>query len=67
MKKIITILSLCVFSLTSIAAETAKKEPEKKKVCVMQKDTKSGKEKEVCREMKVHKKLDGTKVPENKK
>ena len=67
MKKIITILSLCVFSLTSFATEPAKKEPGKKKVCVMQKDTKSGKEKEVCREMKVHKKLDGTKVPENKK
>jgi hypothetical protein len=30
----------------------------------MQKDAKTGKEKEVCREMKIHKKLDGQKVPE---
>lgn len=33
-----------------------------KKVCRMEKD-KTGKEKEVCREVKVHKKLEGTKVP----
>jgi hypothetical protein len=41
-------------------------EAEKKKACVMQKDQKTGKEKEVCKEIKVHKKLDGTKVPEKK-
>jgi hypothetical protein len=35
---------------------------ETKKVCNAQKD-KKGKEVEVCREVKVHKKLDGTKVP----
>jgi len=39
---------------------------ETKKACVMQKDQKTGKEKEVCKEIKVHKKLDGTKVPEKK-
>ena len=33
-----------------------------KKVCRMEKD-KAGKEKEVCREMKVHKKLEGKAVP----
>ena len=32
----------------------------------MQKDAKTGKEKEVCKTIKVHKKLDGTKVPEKK-
>jgi hypothetical protein len=35
---------------------------EMKKVCRMEKD-KAGKEKEVCREMKVHKKLEGKAVP----
>ena len=35
---------------------------ETKKVCNVQKDAK-GKETKVCKEIKVHKKLDGTKVP----
>lgn len=35
---------------------------ETKKVCNMQKD-KSGKDIQVCKEVKVHRKLDGTKVP----
>ena len=35
---------------------------ETKKVCHAEKDRK-GKETQVCREVKVHKKLDGTKVP----
>jgi hypothetical protein len=35
---------------------------ETKKVCNTQKD-KKGKEVEVCREIKIHKKLDATKVP----
>jgi hypothetical protein len=35
---------------------------ETKKVCNTQKD-KKGKEVEVCREVKIHKKLDATKVP----
>lgn len=66
MKKIITILALSVSSLT-FAAET-------KQVCIdaMTKDgkpiidTKTGKPKQECREMKVHKKLEGTKVPDKK-
>jgi hypothetical protein len=44
---------------TAQAAET-------KKACVTQKDPKTGKEKEVCKDIKVHKKLDGTPVPEKK-
>ena len=44
---------------TAQAAET-------KKACVTQKDPKTGKEKEVCKEIKVHQKLEGTKVPEKK-
>lgn len=35
---------------------------EMKKVCRMEKD-KTGKEKEICREVKVHKKLEGKTVP----
>jgi hypothetical protein len=35
---------------------------ETKKVCTSQKD-KKGVEKQVCKEVKIHKKLDGTKVP----
>ena len=35
---------------------------ETKKVCNKQKDSK-GKEVQVCKEVKIHKKLDGTKVP----
>jgi hypothetical protein len=35
---------------------------ETKKVCHAEKD-RTGKEKQVCREVKIHKKLDGTKVP----
>lgn len=38
---------------------------EMKKVCRMEKD-KTGKEKEVCREVKVHKKLEGKTVPGQK-
>ncbi len=38
---------------------------EMKKVCRMEKD-KPGKEKEVCREVKVHKKLEGKAVPPTK-
>lgn len=37
--------------------------PEKQTVCVEQKDPKTGKPKQVCKEVKVHKKLEGTKVP----
>jgi hypothetical protein len=60
MKAIITsiILGLATFSVQA--------EPEKKRVCVVEKDAKTGKEKEVCKTIKVHKKLDGTKVPEKK-
>jgi hypothetical protein len=42
-------------------------EAEKKRVCIEQKDAKTGKTKEVCKDVKVHKKLEGTPVPEPKK
>jgi hypothetical protein len=43
----------------AVAAET-------KKVCVDQKDAKTGKTKEVCKDVIQHKKLEGTKVPDKK-
>lgn len=51
----ITVLLSSVLVFQIHAAET-------KKVCHAEKDRK-GKEVQVCREVKVHKKLDGTKVP----
>lgn len=39
---------------------------EKQKVCIDVKDAKTGKVSQQCKEMKVHKKLEGTKVPEKK-
>jgi len=49
-----------VLALTSVYAA------EEKKVCVKEYDNKTKKEKEVCKTIKVHKKLDGTKIPEKK-
>lgn len=39
---------------------------ETKRACITTKDPKTGKDKEVCKDVKVHKKLDGTPVPEKK-
>ena len=63
MKKLLIALNLVAWSLFGYQVAQA---AETKKACVMQKDQKTGKEKEVCKEIKVHKKLDGTKVPEKK-
>ena len=52
-KSLLVILTMFAFSV--FAAET-------EKVCV--KDQKTGKE--TCKTIKIHKKLDGTKVPEKK-
>jgi len=56
MKKLLVALALV--PLLAFAQET-------KKVCNTEKDRK-GKEVQVCKTIKVHKKLDGTKVPEKK-
>ena len=60
--------SLCVVAGTLALAynNPAFAETETKKVCVDQKDAKTGKTKEVCKEVKQHKKLDGTKIPDKK-
>jgi hypothetical protein len=54
---------LFAFTTVSFAADKA---PETKKVCVDQKQ-KDGKSKQVCKDVKIHKKLEGTQVPPAKK
>ena len=62
MKKLLVVLALAL----SVPVMAADKPAETKKACVEQKDAKTGKTKEVCKEVKVHKKLEGTKVPDKK-
>jgi len=57
MKTFIAILTLAFASVTAYAAA------EEKKVCKIDEKTK----KEVCKTIKVHKKVEGDKVPEPKK
>lgn len=53
---LVTGIFLLGYNNTAVAAET-------KKVCVQQTDPKTKKPKEVCKTVKVHEKLEGTKVP----
>ena len=69
MKQVVVALALALGSQFVIADEPK----ETKKVCVdvkkdgkEVKDPKTGKTKQSCKEVKQHKKLDGTKVPEKK-
>ena len=62
MKKFLIALNLVVWSLVGYQV-TAHAAPEEKTACV--KNEKTGKE--VCKKIKVHKKLEGTAVPEKKK
>lgn len=55
-------LMIGLFATTAAYAET-----ETKKACVKQMDPKTKKEKEVCKTIKVHKKLEGTKIEDAKK
>jgi hypothetical protein len=55
MKTLLTALLALTLTMPVFAQQT-------KKVCNMQKD-KSGKQVKICKDVKVHKKLDGTKVP----
>lgn len=59
--KYILAMMIGIFASTAVYAEA-----ETKKVCVKQKDAKTGKDKEVCKTIKVHKKLEGTKIPDKK-
>jgi hypothetical protein len=58
MKKLL-VLTLLALTTSVFAVET-------KKVCVKEFDNKTKKEKEVCKTIKVHKKLEGTALPEKK-
>lgn len=59
MKHFILGLAITLIGATSFAAET-------KRVCVEQKDPKTQQPKQVCKDVKVHKKLEGTPVPDKK-
>ena len=65
MKKELSVAFMILFLLfapltkAAFAAET-------KKVCVKELDNKTKKEKEVCKTIKVHKKLDATAIPDKK-
>lgn len=63
MKKLLALLIAGAFIVPVMADEAPKKE----KACVTQKDPKTGKEKEVCKEIKKHKKHEGTKIEDAKK
>ena len=54
-----TSIFLLSFNNSAFAAET-------KRVCVEQTDPKTKKTKQVCKEVKIHKKLEGTLVPDKK-
>ncbi len=64
MKSIITAI---IFAFATLVSYNVHAEAETKKVCVLQKDPKTNKEKEVCKNVKQHKKLEGTKVEDAKK
>ena len=59
MKKLLAVALLAVMPLAFAAEE--------KRVCVKEFDNKTNKEKEVCKTIKVHKKLEGTKIEDAKK
>ena len=65
MKKEYAILSMILFLLFAPLTKAAFA-AEEKKVCVKEMDSKTKKEKEVCKTIKVHKKLEGTKIPDKK-
>lgn len=56
MKKFILAVSIMLFGATAFAVET-------KKTCIDQKDPKTQKTTQVCKDVKVHKKLEGTAIP----
>lgn len=83
MKKIAIALFMVTFGATACAKEEPKEKtlppvtvtapapepeaPKTKKVCIEQKDAKTGKMVPVCKTVKVHKKLEGTKIEDAKK
>ena len=65
MKVEFVVLALIAFLLLGPLSHAAFA-AEEKKVCVKEMDAKTKKEKEVCKTIKVHKKLEGTKIPDKK-
>jgi hypothetical protein len=63
MKKLLAILIAGALIVPAMAEE----KPKVEKACVTQKDTKTGKDKEVCKNIKKHKKHEGTKIEDTKK
>ena len=61
MKKFLIALNIVIWSI--VCAEVAYAGGEEKKVCETKVDPKTKKEKEVCKTIKVHKKVEGEKVP----
>lgn len=60
MKYVVLALALALFGAnTALAAEP-------KKVCIKKKDPTTGAEIDACKELTVHKKLEGVKVPDKK-
>lgn len=57
MKKLLLVIALALAAAMGVNAE-----PETKQVCEKQKDS-AGKEREVCKTIKVHKKLEGATKP----
>ena len=60
MKKLLSLLVVAAFAMPVSAADA----PETKKVCVTTTDAKTKKEVEKCKTVKVHKKHEGTAVPD---
>lgn len=57
-------LILLLLTLSLLAPPAFACEPQTRRVCVEQTDPKTRQVKEVCRDIKVHKKLEGTTVPQ---
>ena len=64
----INLNSIVVAAMLAVAAPAgaADAQPETKKVCIKTKDAKTNKEIEKCRDVKIHKKLEGTEIPPKK-
>jgi hypothetical protein len=60
MKKLYTVIAIAFSSLLLYTPVCASEKPETKKVCVTTKDAKTGKEKEQCKTIKIHKKLESS-------
>jgi hypothetical protein len=65
MKKEFLVGSMILFLLFAPLTKAAFA-AEEKKVCVKEVDSKTKKEKQVCKTIKVHKKLDATAIPDKK-